>query len=123
MKKVYWLLGPMVSIFVAIMFSTNAFAFGIGDVKSWFGGVSLQVVAYIVTAILGIGVIAKKREWIAAILISVGALLKGIGDIPTIIGIAIADGKIDPEEIKNIKNEVSDIPALVKSVVACFKGK
>jgi len=112
----------LVLLAVMICFATVAIAGPIDAVKGFLGTFSVKALGLIITGLISIGVIATKRHWIAGIFVAVGNLCIGVGQIPLAIGAALADGKVDGDELKNVWDEMTDVPTLVKQVVTVFKG-
>ena len=106
-----------------MLYSCTAHA-GIFDVvKGWAGSFSWTAVGYVVTGLLGIGILAKKREWVSVVLLVVANLGIGVFEILKVAGLSLADGKVEGDELKAIWEEMTDIPTLWKEVVTVFKGK
>jgi len=92
------------SIFLLTFLAVFIFALpvhaGVWDsITSWISGTA---VAFILTGLLAIGIIAKYTNWISSILVAVGWLLISIGN-------STADGKITKEELTDMKNKLKDI--------------
>ena len=113
----------LVMVLLMICFAVPAYAGPLGAVKGWFGAFSLKAVALILTGVLGIGVLATKREWIAAIFLACGNLLIGVGEFIAYGGTMLADGKIEPDEITRLRAEMTDIPTLFGQVMTVFRGR
>jgi hypothetical protein len=106
-----------------ILIATAAHAGVIGTVKGWFSAFSWQAAGYILTGLLGVGVLATKREWVSAILIAIANCVIGLAEAFKAAGLALADGKVDGDELKGIWKEMTDVPTLFREVITVFKGK
>lgn len=88
-----------------VLFTAPAYAFGWKSITSWLSGTAI---AFIITGLLAIGVIAKYTNWISNILIAVGILLMAIGN-------AVSDSKLTNDELKEIKNKWDGVRKAAKN--------
>jgi uncharacterized membrane protein len=88
------------------LFATVAFAFSF-SLSSVAGLFTWKVAAGIITFILGIAAIAKYTDVISRSCIAVGALF-------TDAGLALADGKVDSDELKKVKDDFIAVKNLFK---------
>ena len=88
-------------LLLGIMFmviTTTAYA-GVGEIWAGVkGAVTAQTIVWILSAIMGIGIIFKYTDWVSTILISLGGLIISVG-------FAIQDHKINKDELQAIKDK------------------
>jgi len=82
-----------------IFLSVSAYAISFKDITSWISGTAI---AFIITGLLAIGVIAKYTNWISGVLIAIGWLLISIGNATT-------DSKITKEELQDMKKKWNEV--------------
>ena len=87
-----------------VLFTAPVYAFGWKSITTWVSGTAL---AFIITGLLAIGIIAKYTNWISNILLAVGFLLITIGN-------STSDSKITKEELKDMKEKWNAVRKAVK---------
>ena len=89
----------LLTILAVFIFAMPVYAGVWDNITSWVSGTA---VAFILTGLLAVGVIAKYTNWISSILVAVGLLMISIGN-------STADGKITKEELKEIKDKLNSV--------------
>ena len=92
-------------LIIILMISLPVQAGILDSIKNWAGGTAI---AFILTGLLAIGVIAKWTNWICVVLTSVGFLLVSIGS-------AFRDKKITKEELQEMKAKLSEVRTALKA--------
>ena len=95
-----------------LLVAATAFAGPMEAVKGWF---SWTAAAFILSGLLALGVIGKYTPWLSKFLIAVGALITGIG-------LALADGKVTVDELKEAKENLKAVRLLLRPPKAGDNG-
>jgi len=109
--------------FVLLLVATSAYAFGWGGFTEFIKGAGWGTAAILLTTLIGVAGLATRAKWASVLLIAIGALLHGIADIPTVIGIALQNGKVEGDELKKVWAEMTDVSALLSAFLTAIKTK
>ncbi|MFC1511630.1 hypothetical protein ACFL5H_00345 [Candidatus Latescibacterota bacterium] len=92
-------------LFSLVFFLITGFALAgpMDMVKEWAGAFGWKAIAGILSALLLIGGVATKAQWLSGILISLGSVLVASGGLLNFGGVVLQDGKIDDAELKQAK--------------------
>lgn len=99
MRKNVWAVGLI--LLVLVFAATTANAFGFGDIKSW---VTWQGAAYLLTFILGLGIISG-----GILFTRIVQTLKEAGEFMTYLADALNDKKLSADELKKIVADARDV--------------
>ena len=112
----------VIIVFAVSACSPPAQAFGLDSITGWAKGAGWSAIAMVLTGLILVFGLAARAQWLSALIMAIGALVMGFGEIFYAVGAALQDGKIDADELKAIKREGADIGGLFRSVVTVFKG-
>ncbi len=111
MKRNIWTIGL---ILLALVFvATSAYAFGFSDIKSW---VTWQGAAYLLTFILGLGIIGGSLMFVRIL-----QTIKEAGEFMVYLADALNDKKLTPEEMKKIMADARDVFSIWKATPEQYK--
>ena len=108
---------------LAMLICTSAFAFDMPDVGSWIKSISMTAIAMALTVIIGIAGLATRAKWLSAICLTIAALINTIAAPFKAFGLALQDGKIDADELRDIAGSFTPIGTQFKSVITVFRAK
>jgi len=88
----------LLTLIILSVFTIPAFA-GVADIWAKTKGlITTTDIAWGLSILLGIGIIAKYTSWISSLMVSLGGLL-------IVVGLAIGDSKITKEELQAVKDK------------------
>ncbi len=114
-----------IALYVALtmLICTSAVAFGFDDIIGKVKGVSWSAAAMLLSGVIAVGGLAVRAKWLSAILIAVGAVFNAIGAAFGVSGIALQDGKVSGDELKDGRDAFRGVWSAFGAVIKVFAGK